>query len=46
MPLMPKRTKYRKQQKGRKREKDLQIGTKNFYEPAFERGNKNIRKEE
>ena len=30
----------------RKREKDLQIGTKNFYEPAFERGNKNIRKEE
>ncbi|WP_195929339.1 hypothetical protein [Clostridium sp. 1001270J_160509_D11] len=30
----------------RKREKDLQIGTKCFYEPAFERGNKKIRKEE
>jgi len=26
----------------RKREKDLQIGTKCFYEPAFERGNKKI----
>lgn len=30
----------------RKREKDLQIGTKCFYEPAFERGNKKIKKEE
>lgn len=26
----------------RKKEKDLQIGTKSFYEPAFEKGNKKI----
>lgn len=26
----------------RKREKDLQVGTKCFYEPAWEKGNKNI----
>lgn len=29
----------------RKREKDLQIGTKCFYEPAFERGNTKIKAE-
>lgn len=29
----------------RKRDKDLQIGTKCFYEPAFELGNKNINAE-
>ncbi|HBI91200.1 MAG TPA: hypothetical protein DDY58_01490, partial [Terrisporobacter glycolicus] len=26
----------------RKKSKDLQIGTKSFYEPAFEKGNKHI----